>query len=74
MQNEGRDEELIILAIKTLGAFDFRGHALHEMVRDCAHFYLEDDNQIVRKAAAVTSSHLLAQDPVCYQVGFRVII
>jgi hypothetical protein len=40
------------------------------MVRDCAHFYLDDDNLIVRKAAAVTSSHLLAQDPVCYQVRY----
>lgn len=65
--NDVRDEELIILAVKTLGSFDFRGHALHEMVRDCAVIYLDDDNVVIRKAAAVTASHLLAQDPICYQ-------
>ncbi|KAJ3373228.1 phosphatidylinositol kinase- protein kinase tor1 [Kappamyces sp. JEL0680] len=65
--SEVRDEELIILALNTLGSFDFRGHALHEMVRDCAIIYLEDENYVVRKAAAITASHLLAQDPVCYQ-------
>jgi FKBP12-rapamycin complex-associated protein len=37
------------------------------MVRDCAIIYLEDDNGVIRKAAAITASHLLVQDPVCYQ-------
>ena len=37
------------------------------MVRDCAIIYMDDDNKNLRKAAAITVSHLLAQDPLCYQ-------
>ncbi|KAI8891642.1 armadillo-type protein, partial [Globomyces pollinis-pini] len=66
---EQRDDELIILALRTLGSFDFRTHALHELVREIAIVYLEDDNPIIRKSAALTTSHLLAQDPACYQVS-----
>lgn len=66
---EIRDNEIIILALKTLGTFDFRGRALHEMVRECAVIYLDDDNPIIRDSAALTTSHLLAQDPACYQVN-----
>ncbi|TPX35002.1 hypothetical protein SmJEL517_g02512 [Synchytrium microbalum] len=59
---EGRDQETIILALTTLGSFDFTGHILNEMVRDCAAPYLEDDDAEVRKAAAVTCCQLLARD------------
>jgi FKBP12-rapamycin complex-associated protein len=37
------------------------------MVRDSAIIYMDDENQSIRKAAAITVSHLLAQDPLCYQ-------
>ncbi|TPX38402.1 hypothetical protein SeMB42_g06762 [Synchytrium endobioticum] len=60
--SEGRDQETIILALTTLGSFDFMGHVLNEMVRDCAAPYLEDDDAEVRKAAAVTCCQLLGRD------------
>lgn len=60
---------MIVLALDTLGSFDFKGHALHEVVRDCAILYLDDDNPSIRKSAAITTSHLLAQDPVCFQTS-----
>ncbi|KAI9091315.1 armadillo-type protein [Phlyctochytrium arcticum] len=67
--NEPRDVENTILALSTLGSFDFTGYMLHELIRDCAVSYLEDDNIDIRKAAALTCCHLLARDPVCYQTS-----
>ncbi|KAJ3037894.1 phosphatidylinositol kinase- protein kinase tor1 [Rhizophlyctis rosea] len=64
---EVRDVETIILALNTLGTFDFTGYMLNELVRECAITYLEDDVGEIRKAAALTCCSLLARDPVCYQ-------
>jgi FKBP12-rapamycin complex-associated protein len=69
MEGEVRDNAPIILALDTLGSFDFKGHALHEVVHECAILYLDDENTLIRKSAAITTSHLLAQDPVCYQTS-----
>lgn len=63
------DTEIIILALKTLGTFDFSGHMLNEFVREYIVRYLEDDNAEVRKSAAITCCHLLVNDPVCYQTS-----
>lgn len=41
---------------------------LSELVRECALVYLEDEHIEIRKAAAVTTCQLLAQDPICYEV------
>ncbi|KNC98625.1 uncharacterized protein SPPG_06307 [Spizellomyces punctatus DAOM BR117] len=68
-QTEVHDVETIILALTTLGGFDFAGYMLHELIRECAVSYLDDDNTEVRKAAALTCCHLLARDPVCYQTS-----
>ncbi|KXS11006.1 FAT-domain-containing protein [Gonapodya prolifera JEL478] len=62
-----KDPDVVILALVTLGTFDFRGHALNEFVRDCVSHYLDDDHPEVRKAAAITCCQLLVRDPVCYQ-------
>ncbi|RKO90751.1 armadillo-type protein, partial [Blyttiomyces helicus] len=64
---EFREVDTIILALTTLGSFNFSGHMLNELVRECAVEYLEDDDTEVRKAAALTCCQLLARDPVCYQ-------
>lgn len=64
---EGKDASTVILALQTLGAFDFRGHILHEFIRDCVTTYLGDESPQVRKAAAVTCSEILVRDPVNYQ-------
>lgn len=67
IQNEPRDPALIILALNTLGTFDFTGHSLHELIRECAVLYLEDEVIEIRKAASRTCCQLLAKDPACYQ-------
>ncbi|KAL2912121.1 phosphatidylinositol kinase-related protein kinase tor1 [Polyrhizophydium stewartii] len=66
-----RDTAAILLALTTLGTFDFKGHMLHELVRECAWLYLEDDNTEIRKAAAVTCCQLLARDAICYQTSMH---
>lgn len=64
---EIRDPSVTILALQTLGTFDFRGHSLHEIIRDCAVLYLEDPSVEIRREASLTCSQLLARDPACYQ-------
>lgn len=66
---DSHDTEIIILALKTLGSFDFSGHMLNEFVREYIVRYLEDDNSEVRKQAAITCCHLLVHDPVCFQTS-----
>ncbi|KAG9127299.1 phosphatidylinositol kinase- protein kinase tor1 [Ceratobasidium sp. 392] len=63
----GRNPELIALALITLGSFDFTGHVLNEFVRSCALPYLDHDQPEVRQAAALTSCKLFVQDPIIYQ-------
>jgi serine/threonine-protein kinase mTOR len=43
-----------ILALKTLGSFDMKGHNLADFVQDCVVKYLDDDNVLIRKEAAIT--------------------
>jgi serine/threonine-protein kinase mTOR len=57
----------LILALNTLGTFDFSGHSLHELIRECAVLYLEDEVVEIRKSASLTCCQLLARDPACYQ-------
>ncbi|KAI9804847.1 MAG: hypothetical protein M1825_001216 [Sarcosagium campestre] len=63
---EHKDAE-IALALLTLGSFDFSGHILNEFVRDVAIRYVEDDNPVIRKAAALTSCQLFVRDPIVSQ-------
>lgn len=60
---------MIILALKTLGSFNFSGHVLNEFVRDCCIPYLEDDNPDIRRSAAQTCCQLFVRDPICYQTS-----
>ncbi|ORY80056.1 PtdIns-3-kinase tor2 [Protomyces lactucae-debilis] len=66
---EGRDADLVSLALTTLGTFDFTNNVLNELVRDCVISYLEDDNSEVRKAAALTACQLFVRDPICFQTS-----
>lgn len=59
----------IILALHTLGSFDFTGRILNEFVRDCVIKYVEDDNPETRKAAALTCCQLFVRDPICHQTS-----
>ncbi|KAG0047331.1 phosphatidylinositol kinase- protein kinase tor1 [Gryganskiella cystojenkinii] len=64
-----RDTDTLILALKTLGSFNFNGHVLNEFVRDCCLVYLDHNNAGVRRAAALTSCRLFARDPIVFQTS-----
>ncbi|KAF2487814.1 TOR1 phosphatidylinositol 3-kinase [Neohortaea acidophila] len=69
---EHKDHE-IALALHTLGSFDFSGHVLNEFVRDVAIRYVEDDDPVVRKAAALTCCQLFVRDPIVHQTSHHAI-
>ncbi|KAI7861526.1 armadillo-type protein [Spinellus fusiger] len=64
-----KDNDIIVLALKTLGSFDFSNHVLNEFVRDCIVNYLDDDLPEIRKSAAVTCCQLFIRDPICNQTS-----
>ncbi|KAI8925792.1 armadillo-type protein [Entophlyctis helioformis] len=64
---EIRDDETLILALKTLGTFDFRGLPLDDLVKICAEVYLEDENPHVRKTAAISCCMILLRSASCYK-------
>lgn len=70
---DGKDNETIVLALTTLGSFDFSNHVLNEFVRDCIVNYLDDDIPEIRKAAAVTCCQLFVRDPICNQTSAHAI-
>jgi FKBP12-rapamycin complex-associated protein len=43
-----------ILALKTLGSFNMRGHNLADFIKDCVVKFLEDENPFIRKEASIT--------------------
>ncbi|KAE8201307.1 hypothetical protein CF336_g251, partial [Tilletia laevis] len=65
--------ETIVIALNTLGWFNFSGQMLGDFVRTCTLPYLEDDNVEVRKAAAISCAKRFSQDPICYQVSIHAI-
>ena len=69
---EHKDSE-IVLALGTLGGFDFTGHGLNEFVRDVAMQYTNSKNPKVRKASALTCCQLFVRDPIIYQTSFHAI-
>jgi FKBP12-rapamycin complex-associated protein len=73
ISSEPKEVESIILALTTLGSFDFTGHVLNEFVRDCCIPYLEDDNPDIRRSAAQTCCQLFVRDPICYQTSAHAI-
>lgn len=66
---EMRDIQAPLLAVNTLGTFDIKGHSLNEFIREVVTLYLDDDMLEVRKAAVLTCSSILAQDPVKFQTS-----
>ncbi|TKA63316.1 hypothetical protein B0A55_12457 [Friedmanniomyces simplex] len=68
-QHQDHKDHEIALALHTLGSFDFSGHVLNEFVRDVAIRYVEDDDPVIRKAAALTSCQLLVRDPIVHQTS-----
>ncbi|KAI8371602.1 armadillo-type protein [Radiomyces spectabilis] len=70
---DAKDNDIIVLALTTLGSFDFSNHVLNEFVRDCIVNYLDDDLPEIRKAAAVTCCQLFIRDPICNQTSAHAI-
>lgn len=66
-------EQEVALALHTLGSFDFSGHILNEFVRDVAIRYVDDDDPVIRKAAALTCCQLFVRDPIVHQTSHHAI-
>ncbi|KAJ1956048.1 phosphatidylinositol kinase- protein kinase tor1, partial [Dispira parvispora] len=62
-----QDPALLILALQTLGEFNFQSHNLTEFVRDYVLDYLDSDNQEVRIATAVAVNRVFDKDKICQQ-------
>ncbi|KAF9952831.1 phosphatidylinositol kinase- protein kinase tor1 [Mortierella alpina] len=70
---ETRQVEATILALKTLGSFNFSGHMLNEFVRDSCIIYLDDDHAGIRRSAAQTCCQLFARDPIVHQTSVHAV-
>ncbi|KAK4695205.1 serine/threonine-protein kinase mTOR, partial [Lecanoromycetidae sp. Uapishka_2] len=68
-----RSDSEIILALNTLGSFDFAGQTLNEFIRDVAMRFTESTNPNIRKAAAITCCQLFVADPIINQTSFQAI-
>ncbi|KNE54070.1 hypothetical protein AMAG_17615 [Allomyces macrogynus ATCC 38327] len=66
--SEARQTESIVLALQTVGTFEF-GQSLNEFVSQIVTKYLEDDVADVRLAAALTCCRVLSSDPVRFQTS-----
>lgn len=72
-QHQDHKDQEIALALVTLGSFDFSGHVLNEFVRDIAIRYVDDDDPLIRKAAALTCCQLFVKDPIVHQTSHHAI-
>lgn len=72
LPSEFKDTE-IVLALRTLGTFDFQGHVLNEFVRDVTLRYATNDNPDIRRAAALTCCQLFVQDAIINQTSHHAI-
>lgn len=60
ISSDSHDVSSIVLALKTLGTFDFEGYSLLQFVRRCANHFLQSEQQEIRLEAVRTCSRLLA--------------
>ena len=58
-----KDEDLLVLALNTLGSFNFQGRSLLPFTREAVVGFLEDTSPRVRLTAALTCSKILAITP-----------
>nr|XP_022907797.1 target of rapamycin [Onthophagus taurus] len=56
------DTSSIVLALHTLGTFDFEGHSLLQLVQKCADDFIVHENHEIRLEAVKTCSRLLKQN------------
>lgn len=58
-EDQAQADELVALALMTLGSFGFETNVVIDLTRECVVTYLEDDNDTIRKEAALTCSKLI---------------
>ncbi len=58
-QDQPPDTAAVVLALRTLGSFDFEGHSLLSFVRHCAGHYLQSEERRIRLEAVRTCASLL---------------
>ena len=68
-----QDDGEIVLALNTLGTFDFGDRVLNEFVRNVVMRYVDNSNPEVRKAAAMTISQMFIKDPIVHQTSSHAI-
>ena len=59
LQQDLPDTPAVVLALRTLGSFDFEGQSLLQFVRHCADNYLHSEEKPIRLEAVKTCSSLL---------------
>ncbi|KAK9470032.1 armadillo-type protein [Dipodascopsis tothii] len=67
--SEMKDSDLIALALRILGTFPFQESILSEFARNCVLSYIDDESADVRKAAALSCCHLLANENICHDLS-----
>lgn len=65
---ESSDTQSIVLALHTLGTFDFEGQSLLQFVKRCADYFLIHEQREIRLEAVQTCSRLLKQ-AICGSVS-----
>ncbi|KAH8096049.1 phosphatidylinositol kinase [Aureococcus anophagefferens] len=58
LEVDARDEDLILLSLRTLGSFSMEGVCLLPLARDCASRYLDASSAAVRSAAVASCARL----------------
>ena len=59
----------IVLALGTLGTFDFGERVLNDFIRNVVMRFVDNSNADIRKAAAMTISQLFIKDPIIHQTS-----
>ena len=57
--SEIMDSSYILIALKTLALFDFNNHSLLEKINDTILIYIDDENDLIRKQTAITTSKII---------------
>ncbi|KAK0535702.1 phosphatidylinositol kinase- protein kinase tor1 [Tilletia horrida] len=71
--DDNGEAETIVVALRTLGTFDFGDEVLIHFVRASALPYLDNDNVEVVKAAATSCARRVSEDPICHHFSIHAI-
>ena len=68
LEVDARDEDLILLSLRTLGSFSMEGVCLLPLARDCASRYLDASSAAVRSAAVASCARPCGIRPLVWAV------